>query len=40
MTVVRLGYALVVFVAYPCVLYPVKSALSGWFKVDRSQRKG
>ena len=40
MTVVRLGYALVVFVAYPCVLYPVKSALSGWFRVDRSQRKG
>ena len=36
MTVVRLGYSLVVFVAYPCVLYPVKAALSGWFRIDRT----
>lgn len=39
MIIIKLLYAIVVLVSFPCMIYPVRASICGWFKIDKFNGK-
>lgn len=39
-TIMRIGYGLVIFISFPVLVFPIRSVFMEWFKADRSNRRG
>ena len=40
MTVIKLLYAIVVLVSYPCMLFPMRECVMNWFNFNKNTKKG
>lgn len=40
MTIMRIGYGFLIYISFPALLFPIRAVIMGWFRVDRSNKKG